>query len=124
MYQKLDANTIKRNDIIALNNTEKFSSTIINEVATILQTYVATTLGPNGSTALIYKKEGYPKITKDGVTVARSIRLDDHIKNAILDIIVAVAITIVNTVGDGTTTAIIIATELYKQFYNLLTQKV
>jgi chaperonin GroEL len=122
MHPKLDLNYIKNDSIFKTQKIET-SAEIINRVANILQEYVSTTLGPNGSTALINKKEGYPKITKDGVTVARSIRLNNIIENTILDIIVAVAITIVNTVGDGTTTSIIIATELYKQYYNLLMKK-
>jgi chaperonin GroEL len=93
------------------------SHKLIYQISSILQNFVGSTLGPNGRTSLIYTSAKYPKITKDGVTVAKSLSFDTDIKNAIADIIKAVSIKVVNTVGDGTTTAMIIATELYKQFY-------
>ena len=70
---------------------------------------VAVTLGPRGRNVIIEKKYGSPIITKDGVTVAKEIELEDPIKNIGAQIVKEVASKTSDQAGDGTTTATVLA---------------
>jgi chaperonin GroEL len=74
---------------------------------------VKVTLGPKGRHAAIERNYGPPLITKDGVTVARSIDLDDRVKNMGAQLIKAVAASTNAVAGDGTTTATVLAQAIY-----------
>lgn len=70
---------------------------------------VKVTLGPKGRNVIIEKKFGAPQITKDGVTVAKEIELDDHFENTGAQLVKSVASKTGDDAGDGTTTATILA---------------
>jgi len=70
---------------------------------------VKVTLGPKGRNVVIEKKFGAPQITKDGVTVAKEIELDDHFENTGAQLVKSVASKTGDDAGDGTTTATILA---------------
>ena len=75
----------------------------------ILADAVKVTLGAKGRNVVISSNYGSPHITKDGVTVAKSIELDDQIENMGASLIKEVANKTVDIAGDGTTTATILA---------------
>ena len=70
---------------------------------------VKVTLGPKGRNVVIDKKFGAPNITKDGVTVAKEIELEDPIKNMGAQMVKEVASKTSDVAGDGTTTATVLA---------------
>ncbi|MBQ3619747.1 MAG: chaperonin GroEL, partial [Bacteroidales bacterium] len=70
---------------------------------------VKTTLGPKGRNVVIEKKFGAPQITKDGVTVAKEIELDDPFMNMGAQLVKEVASKTNDLAGDGTTTATVLA---------------
>ncbi len=85
----------------------------MKEGVDILANAVKATLGPRGRHAAIERKSGPPLITKDGVTVARYITLDDRIQNMGAQLIKSVAAAANTEAGDGTTTATVLAQEIY-----------
>ena len=76
---------------------------------------VQVTLGPRGRNVAIDKKFGAPTVTKDGVTVAREIELDDAFENMGAQMVKEVAIKTNDVAGDGTTTATILAAAIYRE---------
>ena len=70
---------------------------------------VKTTLGPKGRNVIIDKKFGAPHVTKDGVTVAKEIELEDAIENMGAQMVKEVASKTADIAGDGTTTATVLA---------------
>src|SRR5258705_12923707 len=70
---------------------------------------VKVTLGPKGRNVVIEKKYGAPLITKDGVTVAKEIELEDPIENMGAQMVKEVASKTADVAGDGTTTATVLA---------------
>src|SRR6201991_1018254 len=70
---------------------------------------VKVTLGPKGRNVVIEKKFGAPAITKDGVTVAKEIELEDPIENMGAQMVKEVASKTSDVAGDGTTTATVLA---------------
>jgi chaperonin GroEL len=81
----------------------------------ILSLAVAKTLGPRGRNVVIEKSYGAPLITKDGVTVAKSIELADKFKNIGAQMVKQVAANTNDQAGDGTTTATVLAHSLFKE---------
>ena len=79
----------------------------------ILARAVATTLGPKGRTVIIEQSYGAPKITKDGVTVAKAITLLDKFENLGAKLVQDVANKTNEIAGDGTTTATILARAIF-----------
>ena len=75
---------------------------------------VVVTLGPNGRNVVISNNQGYPQSTKDGVTVAKSISLEDPIEELGVQLVKQAAITTANSAGDGTTTSTLLAREMIK----------
>ena len=73
---------------------------------------VAVTLGPKGRNVILAKKEGSPVITKDGVTVANFVDLEDPIENAGARILKQVASETNSLAGDGTTTSTVLARDI------------
>ena len=69
---------------------------------------VKVTLGPKGRNVVIEKKFGAPQITKDGVTVAKEIELEDKLENTGAQLVKSVASKTGDDAGDGTTTATIL----------------
>ncbi|MBM2815316.1 MAG: groEL [Ignavibacteria bacterium] len=76
---------------------------------------VKVTLGPKGRNVIIEKKFGPPTITKDGVTVAKEIELDDPIENIGAAMVREVASKTSDVAGDGTTTATVLAQAIYRE---------
>ncbi len=76
---------------------------------------VKVTLGPRGRNVAIDKKFGSPTVTKDGVTVAKEIELEDHFENLGAQMVKEVASKTSDDAGDGTTTATIIAQAIYRE---------
>jgi len=83
----------------------------INQLADV----VKATLGPKGRNILIEKSFGAPLITKDGVTVAKEIELDDKIENMGAQMVKEVASKTSDVAGDGTTTATVLAQAIYRE---------
>jgi chaperonin GroEL len=75
---------------------------------------VRVTLGPKGRNVLIEKSWGSPKITKDGVTVAKEIELEDKFENMGAQMVKEVASKTSDVAGDGTTTATLLAQSIYR----------
>jgi chaperonin GroEL len=76
---------------------------------------VMVTLGPRGRNVVIDKKFGSPSITKDGVTVAKEIELEDPFENMGAQMVKEVATKTNDVAGDGTTTATILAAAIYRE---------
>src|ERR1700676_5769394 len=81
----------------------------------ILADAVKVTLGPKGRNVVIDKKYGAPHITKDGVTVAKEIELEDRHENMGAQMVKEVANKTADKAGDGTTTATILAEAIYSE---------
>jgi chaperonin GroEL len=75
---------------------------------------VVSTLGPNGRNVVISNTHGYPQSTKDGVTVAKSISLEDNIEEVGVQMVKQAAIKTADVAGDGTTTSTLLAREMVK----------
>lgn len=76
---------------------------------------VAVTMGPTGRNVIIDKSFGGPTVTKDGVTVAKEIELEDRFENMGAKLVVEVAQKTSDLAGDGTTTATILARAIFKE---------
>lgn len=74
---------------------------------------VKTTLGPKGRNVILQKKYGAPHVTKDGVSVAREIELEDEIENLGAQLVKEVASKTADMAGDGTTTATVLTQEIF-----------
>jgi chaperonin GroEL len=82
---------------------------LLKEGVDALADAVKVTLGPKGRNVVIEKKYGAPQITKDGVTVAKEIELDDRFANTGAQMVKEVASKTADQAGDGTTTATVLA---------------
>jgi len=80
-----------------------------------LANVVKVTLGPKGRNVVLDKSFGSPTITKDGVTVAKEIELDDHFDNMGAQMVREVASKTSDVAGDGTTTATVLAQAIYRE---------
>jgi len=83
--------------------------------ANVLADNVASTLGPKGRNVLLQEKDKQPFITKDGVTVAAFVALEDPFENAGAQILRQAAIETNNEAGDGTTTATVLARAILRE---------
>lgn len=94
-------------DIEARNKMKKGVDTLANAVK--------VTLGPKGRNVVIEKKFGAPSVTKDGVTVAKEIELEDAIENMGAQMVKEVASKTADIAGDGTTTATVLAQSIISE---------
>ena len=94
-------------DIDARNRMKKGVDTLANAVK--------VTLGPKGRNVVIEKKFGAPQVTKDGVTVAKEIELEDAIENMGAQMVKEVASKTADQAGDGTTTATVLAQSIISE---------
>jgi chaperonin GroEL len=76
---------------------------------------VKVTLGPKGRNVILEKKFGAPTVTKDGVTVAKEIELENNIENMGAQMVREVASKTSDVAGDGTTTATVLAQAIYRE---------
>jgi len=81
----------------------------------VLANAVKETLGPKGRNVMIEKSFGAPVVTKDGVTVAKEITLDDKFQNIGAQMVKEVASKTSDTAGDGTTTATVLAQAIFRE---------
>ena len=96
---------------------------MLKEGVDALSNAVKVTLGPKGRNVIIDKKFGAPQITKDGVTVAKEVELEDAIANMGAQMVREVASKTNDNAGDGTTTATVLAQALSVVFAVLLLLK-
>src|SRR6516225_9712664 len=82
---------------------------------------VAATLGPKGRNVVLDKKFGSPTVTKDGVTVAKEIELEDPYENMGAQMVREVASKTSDAAGDGTTTATVLAESIYREGLKFVT---
>jgi chaperonin GroEL len=85
------------------------------EGVNVLADAVKVTLGPKGRNVVIEKSYGSPHVTKDGVTVAREIELEDRLANMGAQMLKEVASKTASNAGDGTTTATVLAQSIVKE---------
>src|SRR3984893_2041259 len=95
-----------------LQFSEEAMKSILKGVRTLAKA-VKVTLGPKGRNVEINKGYGSPLYTKDGVTVAKEIALQDKFENMGAQLVKEVASKTSDTAGDGTTTAIVLAEAIY-----------
>ena len=81
----------------------------------ILANAVKVTLGPKGRNVVLDKSYGAPRITKDGVTVAKEVELEDKFENMGAQMVKEVASRTSDVAGDGTTTATVLAQAIVKE---------
>src|SRR5258706_1283941 len=93
---------------------EKARQAILSGVATLAKA-VKVTLGPRGRNVVLDKKWGSPTITKDGVTVAKEIELEDRYENMGAQMVREVATKTSDVAGDGTTTATVLAEAIFRE---------
>src|SRR5437660_12890355 len=93
---------------------EEARSAMLRGVNTLANA-VRVTLGPKGRNVVLGKKWGAPVITKDGVTVAREIDLEDKYENMGAQMVRELASKTKDTAGDGTTTATVLAETLFRE---------
>lgn len=98
----------------AYDNEQTLQQKIMNG-ANILADNVASTLGPRGRNVLLKEKGGMPFVTKDGVTVAAFVSLEDPFEDAAAQIIKQAAVETNNNAGDGTTTATVLARAIIRE---------
>src|SRR5210317_1038790 len=99
---------------------EKARAEILSGVNTLANA-VKVTLGPKGRNVVIEKSFGAPLITKDGVTVAKEIELEDKFENMGAQMVKEVASKTSDVAGDGTTTATVLAQAIYREGVKLVT---
>ena len=95
-------------------HSEQARRTILEGV-NILAEAVKVTLGPKGRNVVLDKKFGSPTITKDGVTVAKEIELEDKLQNIGAQMVREVASKTSDVAGDGTTTATVLAQSIFRE---------
>ena len=94
--------------------SQKARESILKGVDTLADA-VKVTLGPRGRNVVLEKTFGSPTITKDGVTVAKEIELEDKFENMGAQMVKEVASKTSDVAGDGTTTATVLAQSIYKE---------
>ena len=94
---------------------------LLNGVDKLADAVVAT-LGPAGRNAIIEQDMGNPVSTKDGVTVAKSIDLEDRVENIGAQLVKQASIKTADQAGDGTTTSTLLGREIYKQGLEVMTK--
>ena len=81
----------------------------------VLANTVKVTLGPRGRNVILERSWGAPTVTKDGVTVAKEIELEDRLANMGAQMVKEVASKTSDVAGDGTTTATVLAQAIYRE---------
>ena len=95
-----------------------FSSSARSEIAkglNLLANAVKVTLGPRGRNVIIEKSWGSPTVTKDGVTVAKEVEIENKFQNMGAQMVKEVASKTSDVAGDGTTTATVLAQSIYNE---------
>jgi len=100
-------------------HNEEARSRIMSGVEKLCKT-VSVTMGPKGRNVIVGKFVGAPTITKDGVSVAREVVLEDHVEELGCQLVKEVAGRTADVAGDGTTTATVLAHEILKNGLKLI----
>lgn len=98
----------------------KARESIVQGIDTLAEA-VKVTLGPKGRNVILEKSWGSPTVTKDGVTVAKEIELEDKFENIGAQMVKEVASKTSDVAGDGTTTATLLAQSIYREGSKLVT---
>ena len=96
------------------SNTSELRQLIVDGI-NILADNVAATLGPKGQNVIIQRKDNLPFVTKDGVTVAKFVNLEDPFQNAAVEILKQASLQTNAEAGDGTTTSTVIARSIINE---------
>lgn len=112
IYEKSKAKSITHNRV----DIKKVTNDTIQKMATI----VGSTLGPGGRVVIIERDNLSPLITKDGVTVAKSLGVENAEANVIIDAAKEICLKTAKEAGDGTTTAIVLAGAITRHGLNFL----
>ena len=96
--------------------------TLMLQSVDLLANAVAVTMGPKGRTVIIEQSWGSPKVTKDGVTISKSIDLKDKYKNIDAEFVQDVANNTNEEAGDGTTTATVLARATAKEGFEKISK--
>jgi chaperonin GroEL len=105
-------------EVLPMAKELKFDQEARNSIlrgVNILADVVKVTLGPKGRNVILEKSFGAPTVTKDGVTVAKEIELEDKFENMGAQMVKEVASKTSDTAGDGTTTATVLAQAIYRE---------
>ena len=86
----------------------------------ILANAVKSTLGPKGNNVILQNQYQKPHVTKDGVTVAEAIEVEDPTQNLGVQIVREAAAKTAHLAGDGTTTSVVLAQAIIKEGYKLI----
>jgi len=100
---------------------DEFARNAILRGVNVLADAVKVTLGPRGRNVVIEKSWGSPTVTKDGVTVAKEIELEDKFENMGAQMVKEVASKTSDIAGDGTTTATVLAQALFREGIKMIT---
>lgn len=87
----------------------------ILEVLEDIENSVLSTFGPNGKTVILVDESGAPKMTKDGISVAKSLQYEDNLQQSVLNLLREASSKVSKKVGDGTTTSMLLAVSLIRQ---------
>lgn len=104
----------------AITSNKKQISSIVSQTLDEMATIVGSTLGPGGRCVIIERDGLSPLVTKDGVTVARSLGLNNAEANIIVEAAKEICLNTAKEAGDGTTTAIVLANAITKNGNNFL----
>ena len=96
-------------------NYDTEARSLLKKGVDTLANAVKVTLGPKGRNVIIDKSFGAPTITKDGVTVAKEVEVEDKVENMGAQMVKEVASKTSDVAGDGTTTATVLAQEIVNQ---------
>ena len=99
---------------------DEFARNSILRGVNVLADAVKVTLGPRGRNVVIEKSWGSPTVTKDGVTVAKEIELEDKFENMGAQMVREVASKTSDKAGDGTTTATVLAQAIFREGLRLV----
>ena len=109
-----------------MSNQIKFSSEAREQLLAgidKLASAVTATMGPNGRNVIIEQQMGNPVSTKDGVTVAKAIDLEDVVENIGAQLVKQASIKTADQAGDGTTTSTLLAAEILKRGMSAIADK-
>lgn len=101
-----------------LFNNDAFST--LEEAVNLICNAVKVTLGPRGKNVLTINNYGDAHLTKDGITVAKSVKSKDPIINGILNVVREASSNTAKTAGDGTTTSLVLTQELFNKGLQLI----
>lgn len=91
----------------------------IDTVLTKLHTILVSSYGPLGKNTIIHKNGAMPTVTKDGLTILRSVRFDERVEYDIYQLIRSISNGLVDKVGDGSTSAVLSAVNIYRHLKDI-----